>query len=49
MILTSGDGKIFPRGIPIATITKVKDKEAFVEILDDLSKINFVVVVSHAE
>ena len=44
MILTSGDGKIFPRGIPIATITKVKGKEVFVEILDDLSKIDFVVV-----
>jgi len=49
MILTSGDGKIFPRGIPVATVTRVKDKEAFVEILDDLNKIDFVVVASNAQ
>lgn len=49
VILTSGDGKIFPRGIPIATIVKVNDKEAFVEMLDDLNKIDFVVVASNTE
>ena len=49
IILTSGDGKIFPRGIPIATVIKVKDKEAFVEMLDDLNKIDFVVVASNTE
>ena len=49
IILTSGDGKIFPRGIPIATVIKVKDREAFVEMLDDLNKIDFVVVASNTE
>ncbi len=49
IILTSGDGKIFPKGIPIATIIKVKDREAFVEMLDDLNKIDFVVVASNTE
>ncbi len=49
IILTSGEGKIFPRGIPIATIIRIKDKEAFVEILDDLNKIDFVVVASNSE
>jgi rod shape-determining protein MreC len=49
IIHTSGEGKIFPRGIPIATITTIKDKEAFVEILDDVNKIDFVVVVSKPE
>ena len=29
LILTSGDGKIFPRGIPIATVIKVKDKPLY--------------------
>lgn len=49
IIHTSGEGKIFPRGIPIATITSIKDKEAFVEILDDINKIDFVVVLSKPE
>lgn len=48
-ILTSGDGKIFPRGIPVATITRVTEKEAFVEMLDDLNKIDFVIVTSSNE
>lgn len=46
IIYTSGEGKIFPKGIPIATIVDIKDKDAFVEVLDNLNKLDFVMVIS---
>jgi len=47
-IYTSGDGKIFPKGIPVATVVKVGDNTAFVETIEQFNKIEFVVIESNS-
>ena len=47
-IYTSGDGKIFPKGIPVATVVKVDDNTAFVETIERFNKIEFVVIESNS-
>ena len=46
-LYTSGDGKIFPKGIPVATIVKIANDTAFVEPVEQLSKIEYVVIESN--
>lgn len=41
-ILSSGDGKYYPYGIPIAKVIKVENINIYVEPLVDLSKVQFV-------
>ncbi|GAB4162310.1 MAG: hypothetical protein Tsb006_0370 [Rickettsiaceae bacterium] len=45
-IYTSGDGKIFAKGVPVATVLKVTDKEVFVETVENFSDFDFVIVES---
>ena len=47
-IYTSGDGKIFPKGIPVATVVKVNYNTAFVETIERFNKIEFVVIESNS-
>ncbi len=47
IIYTSGDGKLFPRGIPVATVINVRDKEAVVMPLDNINEIDFVTVLTN--
>lgn len=47
-IYTSGDGKIFPRGIAVATVVKIKNNTAFVETIESFNKIEFVVIESNS-
>jgi len=44
-ILSSGDGKYYPYGIPIAKVTKVDNINVYVEPLANLSKLQFVSVL----
>ncbi len=44
IIYTSGDGKIFSNGIPVAKIINVKDKEVFVETIERFNGFGFVFV-----
>lgn len=46
-LYTSGDGKIFPKGIPVATIVKIANDTVFVETVEQLSKIEYVVIESN--
>ena len=47
-LYTSGDGKIFPKGIPVATIVKITNDAAFVEPVEQLNKIEYVVIESNS-
>ena len=47
-LYTSGDGKIFPKGIPVATIVKISNDTAFVEPVEQLSNIEYVVIESNS-
>lgn len=49
IVYTSGDGKLFPRGIPIATVINVRDKEAVVAPLDNINEIDFVMVLTNEQ
>ncbi len=46
LILTSGDGKIFPHGIPVAKVTKIKNRKISLELLEDLTTIEFLTIES---
>jgi rod shape-determining protein MreC len=48
-VYTSGDGKIFPQGLPIAKVVKVTDNTALVESIEELSKIEYVVIESNVQ
>lgn len=45
-IMSSGDGKYYPYGIPIAKVVKVDNVNVYVEPLANLSKVQFVNVIS---
>lgn len=47
-LYTSGDGKIFPKGIPVATIVKITNDAAFIEPIEQLNKIEYVVIESNS-
>jgi len=47
-LYTSGDGKIFPKGIPVATIVKIANDTAFIEPVEQLNKIEYVVIESNS-
>lgn len=47
-LYTSGDGKIFPKGIPVATIAKITNGAAFVDPIEQLNKIEYVVIESNS-
>ena len=47
-IYTSGDGRIFPKNIPIANVVKVIDNTAFVEIIENFNLIEFVIIESNS-
>lgn len=47
-IYTSGDGKIFPKGIPVATITRITNNMALVETLEQFNKIEFVIIEANS-
>jgi len=46
VIYTSGDGKIYPKGIAVATIKQVTHEGVFVEMLENFDELEFVVVES---
>lgn len=45
-VYTSGDGKIYPKGIAIATIASTAHDSAVVENIENISKLDFVIVES---
>lgn len=45
-ILSSGDGKYYPYGMPIAKVVKVDNTKVYVEPLVNLSKVQFVTVLN---
>lgn len=47
-LYTSGDGKIFPKGIPVATIVKISNDTVFVEPIEQLDRIEYVVIESNS-
>lgn len=47
-VYTSGDGKIFPKGIPVATIVKIAGNTAFVKAVEQFNKIEYVVIESNS-
>jgi rod shape-determining protein MreC len=47
-VYTSGDGKIFPKGIPVATVVRVENNTAFIETIEQFNKIEFVVIESNS-
>jgi len=46
LVYSSGDGKIFAKDIPIATVTHVENNEVFVKLLEDYNNLQFVFVYS---
>ncbi len=46
MIYTSGDGKIYPKGVAVATIKQITHEGAFVEMLGNLDELEFIIVES---
>jgi rod shape-determining protein MreC len=48
IIYTSGDGKIFPKGLPVATIIKITNNMALIEPLEQFNKIEFVIIESNS-
>lgn len=49
IVYTSGDGKIYPKGLAVAKIKKVTSKGVFVEISEKYEKMEFVVIESKTE
>lgn len=49
IVYTSGDGRIFPRGIGVATIEAITPEGALVKMLEDIDTIEFVVVEFSSE
>lgn len=47
-VYTSGDGKIFPKGIPVAKIVKITNNAAFIETIEQFNKIEYVVIESNS-
>ena len=46
VIYTSGDGKIFPKGIAVATVEQITNEGAFVKAIENFNDIEFAVVES---
>ena len=46
VIYTSGDGKIYPKGIAVAIITQLSSEAAFVKLVENFDELEFVVVES---
>lgn len=46
ILMTSGDGKLFSAGLPVAKVDKIIGNEVYVRPLVDLSKIDFVSVIT---
>lgn len=46
VVYTSGDGQIFPRGIPVAIVTQVNNTTALVEIIEKIEKIGYAIIES---
>jgi hypothetical protein len=47
-VYTSGDGKIFPKGIPVATIVKIVGRTIYVKAIEQFNKIEYVVIESNS-
>lgn len=47
-VYTSGDGKIFPKGIPVAIIVKITNNTAFAQPIEQFNKIEYVVIESNS-
>lgn len=48
IVYTSGDGKIFPRGMPVATIVETTDNSAIIEPIERLNKLEYVIIESNS-
>lgn len=46
ILMTSGDGKLYPSGLPIARVSKIIEDEVYVTPLVDLSKMDFVSMIT---
>ena len=46
LVYTSGDGKIYPKGLIVARIKRITSKGAFVEISENYEEIEFVIIES---
>lgn len=46
VIYTSGDGKIYPKGVAVATIKQITHEGVFVEMLENLDELDFIIVES---
>lgn len=46
ILMTSGDGKLYPAGLPVARVSRITADEVYVTPLVDLSKIDFVSVIT---
>lgn len=49
IIHTSGDGKIYPKGIEVGKIEKITNEGAFVKTLENFNDIDFVIIESRQE
>lgn len=47
-VMTSGDGGVFPPGLPIGDVVEITDSGAKVRLYSDLSRLNFVRVIAFA-
>lgn len=48
LIVTSGDGKFYPKDIPVARVEKIIGKDVFVSINSDVSNTDFVEIIDPA-
>lgn len=47
-IITSGDGGVFPAGIPVGVVTRVQNGEVTVQPFADISQVEFVSIVDYS-